>query len=531
MQLIRTVLLLSWISACLFYRIEAQGQTSTTDTPKHMVSGTVVNAVTGSPISRALVELNSNLSRYTMTDGNGEFRFEGVEKGSVKVAAERPTFFKSTDAASGDGASSEFQVDRDISGIALKLVPWAEVAVHVRSVTGVPIQDYPVRLYERQIVDGSLQWGNTTSVVSDVNGFCRIFSVHQGSYILSGGPELWRRRPLGAKHVGYPMLFYPNAHELSEAGMFTVTAGQKVEIDFSLNQESLFEVSGIVVDVPESVDTKIELSSSVGDPAPLAQPHPAKHEFFGYATAGKYILRASAELNGKPMRATVPLTIDTNTVGIRVVLAPQISIPVNLRSDFDVSNGVRVSGVPSTNVRLKSTVGFPPTEIATTIQVERQNGNVMELAGVEPGRYSVEIDSFSGYVKTATSGSTNLLQDDLVVPETGTVERIEIVLSNDGGEIVGNVKLPDPNGVATVLLVPERGSTKTLMTVSTQPGGTFTFNQIAPGDYLLFAFDRIKDLEYRNADLLGNYRSRATHIEVSPHQHVTTTLEVIGVEK
>ena len=203
---------------------------------------------------------------------------------------------------------------------------------------------------------------------------------------------------------------------------------------------------------------------------------------------------------------------------------------MNVRSDFDDPSRVNGAGVPGARVSLKSTIGLPPPEISAT-QVEHRSGNVMQVAGIEPGRYSVEINPYAGYVKSATSGSTDLLQDDLVVPENGTVEPIEIILGNDGGEITGNVKLPDPKGGATILLVPERGSTKVITTASSQPGGTFTVDRIAPGDYLLFAFDRIEDVEYRSADVLGSYRSRATQVHVSPHEHVTTTLEVIRVEK
>lgn len=531
MRLIGTALLLSWIPVSLLHGQtgRTQGNVSATDAPKHVVSGTVVNSVTGTPISRALVELSSDFSRYTMTDGNGDFRFDGVAEGFVKLEAERPGFFKPTDENSGRVVSSDFQVERDMNGIVLKLVPSAVVTVHVHSVTGVPIQDYPIRLYERLIVDGAVQWGNETSVVSDVDGYCGLYTIHAGSYVISGGPERWRPRPPGAKHVGYPLVFYPNVHELSAASVLTITVGQKVEVDFSLSRESLFEVSGNVVDVPEAVDTKIELSSSEGDPVPLEQPHPARHDFIGYATAGRYTLRARAEVNAKPMTATLPLTVGANTAGIHVVLRPQVSIPVNVTSDFADTNRDRGSDNSGVSVKLRSTTGFSPIQLLATL--EHGNRNAMEVSGVEPGGYSVEINPFRGYVRTATSGSTDLLQNDLVAPEDGNVEPIEIVLGNDGGEVSGSVKLPDPNVSATVLLVPERRPIKLVKSALTQPGGAFTFEQIAPGDYLLFAFDRIKDLEYKNADVLSSYRSSAAHVYVSSHQHVTTTLDVIRLEK
>jgi len=49
-----------------------------------------------------------------MTDGNGEFRFEGVAEGWVELEDERPGFFKPTEVDSGQGASSNLQVECDV---------------------------------------------------------------------------------------------------------------------------------------------------------------------------------------------------------------------------------------------------------------------------------------------------------------------------------------------------------------------------------------------------------------------------------
>jgi hypothetical protein len=85
--------------------------------PRHTVSGTVVNSVTGLPIARVLVELDVPSSRYTMTDANGAFRFEGVAEGSVKLEAERPGFFKPGEVPTKERVSSSFQVTGDVDSV------------------------------------------------------------------------------------------------------------------------------------------------------------------------------------------------------------------------------------------------------------------------------------------------------------------------------------------------------------------------------------------------------------------------------
>lgn len=526
---IRSALLFSWIALSPVHAQIAQGQSyrSGADVPRHTVSGTVVNSVTGLPIARVLVELDVPSSRYTMTDANGAFRFEGVAEGSVKLEAERPGFFKPSEVPTKERLSSSFQVTGDVDSVVLKLVPQADIAGHVRSIEGLPIQDFPIRLYERRIVNGAAHWENVASVICDQDGYFRVFGLAEGSFVISAGPEPWRPRPPAAKHIGYPLVFYPNVHDFAAASVLSVRAGEHAEADFSLSQELLFEISGGIVGVPGAVDAKVELYSSAGDPVPLVQPHPERHEFLGYVTRGRYTLRTSAEVDGQVRRTTVPLTIDSNTAGIQVVLGPQLSIPVNLRTEPANSDHSRRTNVSNASVTLKSTSApLSPVELSAT-QIANREQTVMEIVGAEPNSYSVEIDPYNAYVRAATSGSTDLLQNDLLVPEDGRVAPIEIVLSSDGGEVGGNVESPDHDSSATVLLIPERGSSKEIKSAATQATGEFQFEHVRPGEYVLLAFDRAEDLEYRNPDVLTSYLSSATHVSVLPRQLVKATLELI----
>jgi hypothetical protein len=461
-----------------------------------------------------------------MTDANGAFRFEGVAEGSVKLEAERPGFFKPSEVPPKQRLSSSFQVSGDVDSVVLKLVPQADIAGHIRSAERLPIQDFPIRLYERRIVNGAVHWENVASATCDQDGYFRVFGLAEGSFVISAGPEPWRPRAPAAKHIGYPLVFYPDVNDLSAASVLSVTAGEHVEVDFSLSKEPLFEISGGIVGVPGAVDAKVELYSSAGDPVPLVQLHPERHEFLGYVTGGRYTLRTSAEVDGQVRRTTVPLSIDSNTAGIQVALGTPSSIPVNLRSELANSDHSRRTNVSNASVILKSTSApLSPVELSAT-QVANREQTVMEIVGAEPNSYSVEIDPYNAYVRAATSGSTDLLQNDLLVLEDGRVAPIEIVLSSDGGEVGGNVKSPDDSS-ATVLLIPERGSSKEIKSAVTQATGEFHFEHVRPGEYVLLAFDRAEDLEYRNPDVLTSYLSSATHVSVPPRQLVKATLELI----
>jgi len=509
---------------------QLQKQLSGTDTPRHAVSGTVINSVTGMPIARALVGLSSEILRHTMTDANGAFRFESVPEGLAKLEAERPGFLKSTEVSPELRTSTvSVQVTSDVDGVALKLVPQGEISGYVRSIKGEPIEDFPVRLYRRKIVDGWVQWENLSSLITNDDGYFRVFGMRAESVVVSAGPERWRARTPGAKHLGYPSVFYPNAPGLATAGVISVSPGQQVQADFSLSQGPLFEISGEIAGVPVTVDTKVELSSSSGEGLPLIQPHPERHDFSAYVTEGRYTLRASAEVEGQLWRATVPLSISSNMAGIHVTLGERPPIPVKVRNESDAGQN-RKTNPSSASVTLTSrTSSLNPLEVVARQSARDQSA--MEIAGVEPGSYLVEVNSYDSYVKSATSGSTDLLNDDLLVPGDGRVAPVDIVLSNDGGEVGGSVKLPDHDSSASVLLVPETRSSKEIKTVVTQATGQFQFEQVRPGNYILFAFDRVEDLEYRNPDVLSSYLSKGTHVTVAPRQLVTASLNLILVGK
>src|SRR6202007_467005 len=61
-------------------------------TGSYKLSGTVVDALTGAPIRRALVQLEGPLSQLMLTDDNGKFQFENLAQGTVVINAHKPGY-------------------------------------------------------------------------------------------------------------------------------------------------------------------------------------------------------------------------------------------------------------------------------------------------------------------------------------------------------------------------------------------------------------------------------------------------------
>ena len=74
----------------LFSQIQ---QSSANSETKYSLSGNVVNAVTGEPIRRALVQIYMGPEQASLTDDSGHFEFNGLSPGQTSVTVQKPGFF------------------------------------------------------------------------------------------------------------------------------------------------------------------------------------------------------------------------------------------------------------------------------------------------------------------------------------------------------------------------------------------------------------------------------------------------------
>src|SRR5579884_1716575 len=128
---------------------------------KYVLTGTVVNSVTGEPVPRALVQLYGGSNASMLTDFSGTFRFEGLQQGPVSLTTRKPGFFSPEELNEGADPQSAvpkpIQVGPNMEPVTLQLVPQGRIVGRVVNVEGESVEGIALQAYQLRTIDGRKQ--------------------------------------------------------------------------------------------------------------------------------------------------------------------------------------------------------------------------------------------------------------------------------------------------------------------------------------------------------------------------------------
>jgi hypothetical protein len=500
--------------------------------PRRQVSGAVVNSATGEPIARALVQMMGPMQRADFTDSGGSFR---VPEGQVMFIARKPGYVTNTQFGSGRPRGF-INVTADMQPVVLRLTPEAIVTGTITGEDGEPLEGVQVALKRQNVVNGRKQSQPQQHASTNEDGVFRAAGLPPGAYYVYAQPRPVTARVAATRSgMGYAPAFYPGVTDISSAAALSVQAGQTVQVDFRLRAQRLFEVSGVVTGSAAGQGAILEVMDPSGGSFDLnLRFNPQDGTFTGKLPGGTYVLRASERgPRGFSSTASTTFTVGRNLSDIRLALQPALSIPIVVNTDFTRTHddsgrpkGMIGKLAPRQYVSVSaSRIDDARSDVYSSM--EGPDRPLQTLRGVEPGVYAVQITPVGPwYVKSATYGQTDLLREELVVSQGGDVRAIEVVVRDDGGSVSGSVMSDNAPVDAMVLVVPERRTAAWQPQYASERGG-FRINTLAPGEYLLFAFDSVEGLEYTNREALEPYASRATRVTVSNNSSATVTLSLI----
>ena len=526
------VLLLLGLCPVLTALGQISAQPSSPDA-KYKLSGTVINSVTGEPIRHALVQIYTGSQPVALTDGSGQFEFEGLPPGTTSINVRKPGFFEEQNQPA---APQVITIGPDAKAVSLKLIPESVIYGHVQNAEGEPIEHLRLKVVAVRIVEGKKRWEVADSVPTDEDGEFRIANLAAGSYYVEAGPS-WRfigPMPSRGHPEGYPAVFYGGGSDLNSATPLDLGPGEQLKADFSLQTATLFKVSGTISGPAPGQDVNIHFEDRLGDAFTLfSKFDPMSGEFQTAAPAGTYRLTARAwNQDGTFSNAEVPLNISSDVSGVRLMLAPSHVIPVMVTTEAShpkpaVARRNQSASVTLPNIHLRATTNMlSPSEVWA--RPEGPNNLALALRDVPSGKYSLEVDpNGPWYVQSAQCADTDLLRQDLIVTAGVQTPPIELVLRDDGATLSGKVAVSQSRRPAVIILLPEHSSGSRTRTAFASSEGDFTVQNLAPGDYSVFAFDYSDELEYANPDVLERYLAGAVHVSLLPNEEHTVNLDLI----
>ncbi len=536
------------LRGCSFAQDPANGQSSTSalsgETTGVSVHGSVVNSVTGQPIARALVSLDSN-SLATLTDNEGRFSFAAVPAGASEISCRRPGFGEA--GGSGDRMRTSVQVGEGMGEITLELAPLASITGQVLLSGDDPPEDLRVQLLQKHVRNGRGQWSNLRSAQVSSDGRFRFGNLQPGAYLVHvavsmdpvPAPGLTPDNLLDKPRTGYVAVYAPGVADIAAAQVLVLGPGQQGETKVRVNRETFFPVTVRVAGAPENgrMTFSVVGGSLLGLPARYTRDDGLVHVLLPsghYSLAGHSL--GPTELSGQ-------LDFDVRGAplsGLAIALAPVSTVPVVIRHDFTSSQAGQ-SMNPGVQVTLSRSDSLSNSSVNVMHHVPAPDVDAYELTSVQPGQYWANAITYSGYVAALTSGGIDLLRAPLAVNASGGADPIEVTLRNDYGSFsasLGESLLGSGTAASTTTtgVIPkvyvhlEPTSSTGVERIEPVPsGGQLQLTSVVPGDYLVFASAGRAPVEYRNPVVMASLAGAGQTVTVPPGGLASATLQKLVV--
>lgn len=473
--------------------------------PTAAVHGIVKNAVTGEPLARVLVRVETRSDTGALTDGDGRFEIPDVPIGNAVIDLVKPGF---GDALQAEDTPTFWQANRGVPhpvtvaegtpDLEFAMRPLNAIRGLIELSSGDSAEKISVELLRQTVVDGRLAWQQDAVAETNADGAYRFGELPDGVYAVMTTPSMdgdnTGRLPAGGAapqvRTGYARSFYSDSRDLAGAARIRLTGGQTVQANLTLRQEGFHLVratlSGAGLEaigggtrlgggaIIAQSGTSITLALSGFEPQVLdiaghATGYPARYDSQSHTVQsmlpdGDYTLRVTAF---RPSRQVVTQS-GSQTIVTRVqnFLSGQTDVSVN---GHPVIN-LRVALGPDDPAPLLVTVNrtgdeappqteSPGPDMSGVFISVTQAGNTadpmnsqfaqggvpgtLETSPLAPGAYWLHTTvAQPGLCEASfTAGGANLAREPLVVGQSGSTAPLTLTLRDDCAALKLNVPL------------------------------------------------------------------------------------------
>ena len=491
--------------------------------PTYTVAGTLVNSVSGQPLSAAHVRLGNAMEAVTAADGR--FRFTGVKQGTYVLSAERLGFVPqsyrartlyaqfSTGIVVGEGERTE--------EIQFRMIPSAVIFGTVSDALGEPLAR--TKVYAMRVL-GKGQYRRSAQIVNvstDDRGEYRIASLAAGSYAIIAGGE-GSARPTAAENMAYPETYFPGTANADKAEFLRVEAGKEVRADVTLRPAPVLRILG---EGPATMAGKpmlvtLAAPSLLGKATVMRSAVVFDSRFtFTDVPAGRYTIFVTDQQSNRIV-GKLRTTAETDPTQVRVDQPlPQVSIRVALR------------GKPA-NQTQAVLAGLRSVQLNQTWNAALDSNGFAQVVNATSGRYEVVVNQ-GGDLPVTSLKVNGVPQPSVLVdiPDTGPVA-IEVAADADALNLRGRVVRGDvPQSGIIVMLVQRSGweQTGSYRFDQSDSNGTFQWARVPRGDYFMFAFEDGDPTDYDDPETIRTLLPIAQPLTVTGETSQKVELKVLSL--
>jgi hypothetical protein len=486
------------------------------------IKGSVNDAVTNRGLRKAYLILGGLYA--SVTDDHGNFVFEDVKPGSYVLNAEHQGYI---DGYFGEAGSEPVEIKlapgQTLLDIKIELTPQAVITGRLVNEDGDPWTHASVNMFRSKWSHGHRTIQSFSGEEVNDQGEFRIGQVPPGKYYLAAEPDSgWemRNRPSGKDVTTRQPTWYSNSLDLEGATPIIVAPGNQISgLEIRLRRGNTHRIRGKLLGL-DTVPPPDEKTGRFGARRISAQAASAagviskggtirsdgSFEIAG-VPPGTYELRVeqgSWFTNNNVNLASVKIQVedqDLEDVSIELI-APR---PVKGAIEISEKGSIKLSGHI---VQLESdTPGWSPEAIS------RADGS-FDFALVGPGRYRIQVLGSGFYLKEIRYG--DVVSTDGTISVTGAEGRLVLLLSTLGARLSGKA-IPTTGGKtsrakAQVVLISNRAPARLGTFDQT---GTFTFQDLAPGKYRLYAFEGVPGGAWEDPDFMKEVGDAGIEIQLT----------------
>lgn len=509
-----------------------------------VLEGRVVNSETGQPVHAALVQFVGNKSRAVLTDSDGAFRFEGLMPGDGLLTVRKPGYLSPQEFRPQSMGQQRVHLVPNLPPVEIRLYPESVIFGRVTNENGRPLEGMTVLLRPAGSKHSTFRSSGLPGAVTNENGEYRFADLRAGAYLISVSPTL-ERPPLmtilqsSTKHSGYPTYFYPSVTDVSLATPVHLSPGKHFEADMRLTRQPLCRITGTVTGGSAEGQTLVfAVAEQSIQPAAGTSLMPGATDFaLEGVPPGGYLLTAvqvGRNTGGGEKLGLSHVEVTQNVDSVSITLTEPQLVPVrfryeNAKTEAQAPAMPGMAGMPIVTLR-QTDLPFGEEVNVASLTPTRENAEDGYPARMGQGTYRAKVANMPNRcVASVTSGGTELLKEDLVVPAGASIEPIEVAIRGDCGRVQGKVVKDGLPAMGRVLLIPEAMPTLGIATPANSDGG-FELSGLLPGKYLTVALEDGDDLEPDDADTLPRVKSRAVPIDIGASSTTNVTLELKRLE-